>query len=108
MALILSKEFDKQGYNVPTKVAPKFLLSLASFFDKSISEILPDIGNTTLLDTTRMKEVLKIEPRDLKESLVDMAYSMIENGFVKKSNKYHRYKNSDSSSRKENNEQQKY
>lgn len=35
-----------------------------------------------------MKDVLKIEPRDLKTSLIEMAYSMIEAGIVKKSPKY--------------------
>jgi hypothetical protein len=35
-----------------------------------------------------MKEVLGIEPTDMKETLIDMAYSLIENGFVKKTKKY--------------------
>ena len=36
----------------------------------------------------QMKDVLKIEGRDLKESIIEMAYSIIENGMVKKSKKY--------------------
>ena len=35
-----------------------------------------------------MKEVLKIEPRDLTESIIEMAYSVIEAGFVKKTKKF--------------------
>ena len=36
----------------------------------------------------QMKEVLGIEGMDIKDTILDMCYSMIENGFVKKSAKY--------------------
>ena len=35
-----------------------------------------------------MKEVLGITPRETKETIIDMAYSVIEAGLVKKSKKY--------------------
>ena len=35
-----------------------------------------------------MRQVLKIEPREIRDTLVEMAYSLIEAGFVKKTNKY--------------------
>ena len=35
-----------------------------------------------------MREVLKIEPREIRDTLVEMAYSLIEAGFVKKTKKY--------------------
>lgn len=35
-----------------------------------------------------MKEALGITPRDLKETIIDMAYSLIEAGLVKKSKKF--------------------
>jgi hypothetical protein len=38
-----------------------------------------------------MKEVLGITPRDVKETIIDMAYSLIEAGLVKKSKKYKVY-----------------
>lgn len=38
-------------------------------------------------DNSRMKEVLEIEPRDVQQSILDTAYSMIELGVVKKSKK---------------------
>ena len=40
------------------------------------------------LDTRRMTNVLGIKPRDPKLTIIDMAYSMIENGMVKKSKGY--------------------
>ena len=36
----------------------------------------------------QMRQVLKIEPREIRDTLVEMAYSLIEAGFVKKTNKY--------------------
>jgi len=36
----------------------------------------------------QMKEVLGVTPRDLKDTIVDMAYSLIDAGLVKKSKKF--------------------
>lgn len=36
----------------------------------------------------QMKETLGVTPRDLKDTIVDMAYSLIDAGLVKKSKKY--------------------
>ena len=36
----------------------------------------------------QMKEVLGIEPVDVKETVIEMAYSLIEGGFIKKTKKY--------------------
>ncbi|XP_072034989.1 uncharacterized protein [Amphiura filiformis] len=88
MADILSKEFKPQGYNVPSMMAPKFGLKLYSYFNRDTKAALSNWNKVAKFDSTRMKDVLKIEPRDLKESIIEMAYSVIEAGFVKKSKKY--------------------
>ncbi|XP_071086097.1 uncharacterized protein [Haliotis cracherodii] len=88
MALILSNKFDSQGYNVPTMNCPYFALWMTSLFDKTIKMILPNVNKVYKFDNTRMKDVLGITPRETKETLTDMAYSMIEGGFIKKSKKY--------------------
>ena len=41
---ILSAEFKSQGYNVPTYVAPNFLMWFVSWFDKTIASIVPTLG----------------------------------------------------------------
>lgn len=88
MAQILAKEFKPQGYGVPTVNCPYFALYLSSVFDKTIKMILPQINKVHKFDNKRMKEVLGIEPRDAKETLIDMAYSLIESGFIKRTKKY--------------------
>lgn len=41
-----------------------------------------------------MREELGITPKELNQTLIDTAYSLIENGFVKKTKKYKQNKGS--------------
>ncbi|KAH3878164.1 uncharacterized protein LOC127874026 [Dreissena polymorpha] len=88
IAQVLSKEFKSQGYSVPTANYPNAVLNLIGMFDKSVKMIIPQVNKVIKFDNSRMKEVLGVTPRDLKETILDMAYSLIEAGIVKKSKKY--------------------
>lgn len=35
-----------------------------------------------------MVEVLKVAPRNVRDTVIDMAYALVESGFVKKTSKY--------------------
>ncbi|KAK2179079.1 hypothetical protein NP493_515g00002 [Ridgeia piscesae] len=70
------------------RTAPYALVWLLSWFDKTIQMILPSIGKDTKLDNTRMREVLGVEPRKIEDTYIDMVYSMIENGMIKKTKDY--------------------
>lgn len=59
-----------------------------ALFDALAKRSVPGLGKETFHDNTRMKEVLGITPIDTKTSVLDTAYSMIENGMVKKTDKY--------------------
>ena len=41
------------------------------------------LGIKAKFDNSRMKNVLKIEPIELKKTIVDMAYSLIEKNIIK-------------------------
>ncbi|KAK7090238.1 uncharacterized protein [Littorina saxatilis] len=84
----LAKEFKPQGYNVPTVNCPYFALWMSSLFDKTIKMILPQVNKVHKFENKRMKEVLGIEPLDAKDTIIEMAYSLIESGFIKKTKKY--------------------
>lgn len=84
MAAALAKEFRPQGYNVPTANCPYFAMWLYSLFDRNLKQMLPRVGKEVKLDNTRMKEVFKIEDREINSTFIDMAYSLIESGIVKK------------------------
>ena len=88
IAEILSNEFKPQGYNIPLSTAPYALVWLLGWFDKSVRMILPSIGKKTKVDNARMREVLGVEPRDIKDTFIDMVYSMIEKGMIKKTKAY--------------------
>ena len=88
MAVILDKEFRSQGYNVPTSNCPYPLLWMIARFDKTLRMILPSVGHITKIDNGRMQNVLGVKPRPVEQTLVDMAYSMIENGTAKKTPQY--------------------
>lgn len=88
IAQILSKEFKPQGYNVPTMNYPNPILKINSLFDPTIKMILPNVGKVYKFDNNRMKDVLQITPRETKETIIEMAYSLIEGGLVKKAKKY--------------------
>ncbi len=83
-ALILDAEFGPRGYNIPTKVAPNFLIKIASVFDKSVQLITPMLGKKFKFENNRMRNVLQIEPIPLKKTVIDMANNMIEKGKIKK------------------------
>ncbi len=89
IAEIIKNEFQPQGYNVPTRTVPYFLLKIGSFFDKRVKRLLPTVGVTMNFDNTRMKEELGLKQTySAKQSILDMCYSMIELGFIKKTPKY--------------------
>jgi nucleoside-diphosphate-sugar epimerase len=88
MAKILEHEFDPQGYDIPTTVAPYALLKLISLTDNYVKMMLPLYDKVQTYDSSKMQTILEITPRDVRQSVIDMAYSLIEKGFVKKTRNY--------------------
>ncbi|RNA00909.1 NADPH-dependent aldehyde reductase ARI1-like isoform X1 [Brachionus plicatilis] len=83
-ALILDQEFSSKGYNVPTKVAPNFMIKFMSLFDAQINSMKKMLGIKSSFSNSRMINVLKVEPIALKSTIIDMAYSLIEKGIIAK------------------------
>jgi len=88
LAKVLDQEFRQHGYNVPTSILPNFLVSIYSLFDKEVASTKKAASAEMKLDNARMKNVLNITPTPINKTYVDMAYSMIDQGFVKKTDKY--------------------
>ncbi|PIK48965.1 hypothetical protein BSL78_14178 [Apostichopus japonicus] len=85
---ILKEEFGPQGYKPTTRTVPDFTVKIGSWFVSEMKTYKSLLGKYVNYDNTRMREVLKIEPRPLKETICDMGYSLIEEGKVAKSKKY--------------------
>ncbi|RNA22909.1 NADPH-dependent aldehyde reductase ARI1-like isoform X1 [Brachionus plicatilis] len=73
-ALILDQEFSSKGYNVPTKVAPNFMVKFMSLFDAQINLVKKMLGIKSSFSNSRMINALKVEPIALKSTIIDMAY----------------------------------
>lgn len=87
VAFILSEEFGSQGYYIPTWHAPYFTLWLYSFFDNSTRLILSRINKSYTYSNRKMIEVLGINPRDMRKTLLDTVHCLIACGALKKTEK---------------------
>lgn len=89
IAVLLKSVLARQGYRVPTLTSPEFAVRLASKVDETAKALLPWLDTEPpFLDLTKMREVLKIEEREVRDTVVEMAYAMIEGGYVKRTRKY--------------------
>lgn len=66
---ILNEEFAQKGFKIPTEL------------DEN-QEHIP-MGKNSRINDYRMRRVLGIQPTDFKSTILDMAYSFIQNGIVK-------------------------
>jgi dihydroflavonol-4-reductase len=82
LAKILAAEFKPLGYKVKTGTVGKFLINVVSIFDKKARSIKQVVGKETKFDNTKSVKELGIEYRDVSKCLVEMAYSMIEQGSI--------------------------
>ena len=81
----LDEVYGKKGskkYKVVTSELPKLLCQIVAFFDKEIKTIMPFWGIEKYFDNTTTKEVLKIDFIPAKQSIQDMAVTLIETGYI--------------------------
>lgn len=83
LADILTKEYGKRGYKIPKISFPTFLIKLLALFDKKIALVVRTLDWDFELSNEKTKRILKWNPRSAKESILAMAESLIEFGFVK-------------------------
>ncbi|XP_065899103.1 uncharacterized protein [Dysidea avara] len=84
----IQDEFDPQGYKIGTMRIPKFVAWIISKFNTSMRFIYPGIGKRLTLVNDRMIDELGIKPTPIRQSVIDTGYSLIEFGFVQKTDKY--------------------
>ena len=84
----LREEFEPQGYKTPKKGLPKAVAWVGKFFSSDMKLIYPALGVCLTWSNTKMKGELGIEPRSVRETIVDMGYSVIELNMVPKKSGY--------------------
>src|SRR6185295_8779111 len=82
IAQMLAEEFGPQGYRVPTGHLPYWVLWLAARFDPTIRMTLNYIGRKELVSNDKIRRELGMEFRDVRDTAVEMARTMIEQGVV--------------------------
>jgi nucleoside-diphosphate-sugar epimerase len=82
IAEILNNHFSAQGYKIPTRELPNFIVRFVSLFDKTARLIVGNLGKRSEISNKLIKQVLDWEPRALEEMAVAMGQSMIEYGVV--------------------------
>ena len=88
MADVIEKEFKPQGYNIPKTLAWNFLIKITALFDATAKTLVPVLGLRQIFDNSRLKNVLGITPYPVEQSVLEVCYSLIETGRVKKTNNY--------------------
>lgn len=79
---ILADEFSEHGYRPPTGRLPYPLMWLVSRFDKTVRMALPSWGKREEVSHEKARRLLGWQPRPPRETIVDMANSMIEKGLI--------------------------
>ena len=88
LAQMVSEEFKPQGYKISLRQIPKIGVWVGKLFDPTAKAIYPAIGKVLHWNSERMKGELGIQPRPVKETILDLCYSLIDLGIVKKTSQY--------------------
>jgi nucleoside-diphosphate-sugar epimerase len=87
IAEILATEYNHQGYRVPTKIMPNFIVKIAALFDPALRLITGRLGQKADVSNKLITDVLGWKPHSIPEMTIAMAESMIEFGVTAKPSK---------------------
>jgi nucleoside-diphosphate-sugar epimerase len=82
IAKILAAEFNPRGYRVPTGRLPYWLMWIIACFDKAVNLALTFVGRKELVSSAKAQRELGWRMRPVRESIIDTARTMIEQGIV--------------------------
>ncbi len=82
IADLLYSNYAAKGYKINRIQFPSFLVRLIGLFDKKIARVTEALDWDYELSNEKAKRILKWTPRPAEESILAMAESLIEQGFV--------------------------
>ncbi len=82
IADLLYDKYAARGYKINRIQFPSFLVRFIALFDKKISRVTESLDWDYELSNEKAKRILKWTPRSAEESILSMANSLIEQGFV--------------------------
>ena len=81
IATILKEEFG-HSYKIPTHSVPDFIVRFFALFNKEARITLNDLGVRQDVDNAKIKQILHWQPKSLKEMVIAMGNSLIEQKIV--------------------------
>ena len=82
VAYFLAKRFGPEGWNIPTRKLPNFIVRIVAMFDPAVKIVVSDLGQVRNVSNDRIRRVLNWQPRSLEEMAVSMGETMIQHGIV--------------------------
>jgi len=82
VADILAKRFGPEGWKVPTRKLPNFIVRVVAIFDPTVKTVVSDLGRVRRVSNDRIRSVLGWQPRSLEEMVISMGETMIQQGIV--------------------------
>jgi dihydroflavonol-4-reductase len=82
IADLLHNKYTARGYKINRFQFPSFLVRVIGLFDKKIARVTESLDWDYKLSNEKSKRMLKWSPRSAEKSILSMADSLIEQGFV--------------------------
>lgn len=77
VAALLAAEFNPRGYRVPLVTLPVWLLRVAGLYDPAARAAAANANVVLRVSSAAAETTLGLRQRSLRDSVIDMAYSMI-------------------------------
>ena len=87
MARVLGERMGAAAARVPTRVLPNWLVRIASLFDSSLGQIVPELGGVKQATGEKARRVLGWTPRSNEDAIVATAESLVRLGLLRESKK---------------------
>ena len=84
IALVLKQRMGDAGRRVPTRELPDWLLRVVALVDKSVGQVVPELGKRKNATSAKAQRVLGWTPRPAEDAIVATAESLVRLGLVKK------------------------
>ncbi|MGB5812982.1 MAG: aldehyde reductase [Polyangiales bacterium] len=82
VAASLAKRFGPEGWKIPTRKLPSFIVRMVALFDPTVKTVVSDLGRRRNVSSDRIRRVLNWQPHSLEEMTISMGETMIQQGIV--------------------------
>lgn len=82
IAAVLDEHFGRQGYRIPTRQLPDWVVRLVGRFDPSVRAVLPVLGREERVSASKAERELGWSMRSTEQTILDTADSLIDHGLA--------------------------